>query len=691
MVLTNPYYALLDTYNGNINKLFQSNVSSKYNITAEEKNNLLNCNCFNLVSTCQLESGVLLKEIRYVGTLTFSFDYIANEVYVSKIPYVLFMNTKIPVFTSDIAKIIKDILIKYGIRDFRISFKDQLLPLAIDTKVEDIIPSIKDTTNYRLVMLILNKLVQEKKQIMKNTKHFQDQQRRLEESRERALTQKRKIKGLDPQDFVSLTEFQKELNQKLISIWQNKIKNIKRHLQINRRKYLTYLEKGSPENFGDTLELAIIEKLGKENNRSSFENLLARETKLSPEVNRMLKLRQYFYDHILDDTINNKQNLNRACRYILDYDLHSPKGVLESINKARGEDDLKKTAQKMDLSYQEVSPYIFYELILRDFFASASKHPIFSKQYEQVMDLCRHYQNDFFMVAHAMKRAKFDLKPWELVTAIASLEQQLTYYQNLLKNPKEAILKFYKTSKVWGSIMLLSYWKRIYIDTYGSKETPETFGLFMIQKGVKTIDYENIMMFWENPRNQEKPWEKKDRSPKFFECTRLMVTIPHSLSYLEIEKLIDYSYKTGEMLNFICEGIDVAIIVKKILIKKSVSAYVSGQEYFKNWCFVNIDPTYFESFMVDTPNSKTLWHRYDFSSDYKYHRFFILSFDYLVKKAIEYSRNGDASLDYQLLDAILLGSYDETIIKDDVANFYASLKPKMDALTKELTLTKRNK
>ncbi len=440
---------------------------------------------------------------------------------------------------------------------------------------------------------------------------------------------------------------------------------------------------------------------------SDFKYFLKKNNYISPKIKEIAELCQYFSNNMLkddteldedEDEVNavtelDKDKVNAAMDIILEADLSSPTGLLSILNQTRQCDDFKLQAHDYGYSYSQYSPFILDATFLIDDYKWAKFHPACKDYYETIKHLWEYYGHNYFDVADTMNRKSIIILPIETIMQIYKLQEQLAYYNGLLANPQEAVLKFYKTSKIWGSIMQLPYWSRVYNDiVYGSnvRTYHETFNLFMIKHGVESIDFNNIINFIENPRFKGNVFGKQMVHGKNFDLyDRLIITIPSSLPYEQILKVVVYAHTHGGKTNFVCENIDVAMTVKRILIGKAVSAYVNGEKYFNDWCFVNTDPTYYESFLINTPSNKIFWHRYDYSSDYNYRRKEMLSFNKIIELAILYSQSKTGKVDYQLLDILLLGSYSsETAYLEDVKGFEDMVKNEIEGWEEELMSSK---
>lgn len=159
MYLEMPEYSLIHMYL----KELEKNLENGYNFTCEYKTydkefyNEVAFKCFDLVQKMQSNS-IFIKNLNYYGTLEFSYNKATNEVYVLKVPYILINNKKLFIFTSDLAKIIEELLKKYvPVSDVSIKFSSSLSILAINKEVAQIIPNIVNTTNYQLLLKYWNK------------------------------------------------------------------------------------------------------------------------------------------------------------------------------------------------------------------------------------------------------------------------------------------------------------------------------------------------------------------------------------------------------------------------------------------------------------------------------------------------------------------------------------------------------
>lgn len=222
-------------------------------------------------------------------------------------------------------------------------------------------------------------------------------------------------------------------------------------------------------------------------------------------------------------------------------------------------------------------------------------------------------------------------------------------------NPDKALLNFQSNHDSWNSILQFPYWLRLGRD----------------------IDLDHIRVFTRN-NGQEFGSTKVERQAylqkimqgemNYSSCHRLMVTIPKSLCFESVIKIIDYAHKNSHKTLFVCETPAVAVMIKEILVDRSLHAYkqvsavnYNSKDYFYrerylNECFISVDPEYYSNFMLDTPTNKVFWHRYDYTGNYKFRKKEPASLDYVIDRAIEQNTH-DGVIDYERINKQLLGSY----------------------------------
>ena len=745
MLLTNPSYSCLFSYLESIEKIFDSqDVDCQYQSYQKGKGDFIYFVCFNLKSNAKLRDFLFSEEISYNGNLEFEYNKVTNEVYIHKVPFVDYSNVKVPVFTSDIVKIIIEQLEAYlPPKDIKLSFADQLVPLAEDRKAQQLLPSLLETRNHRILVGVLESIKKEKKYILNEIHALKEHRYRIDKKRELAIAKKRRILGIDPNSFLSIDEFLKSLNEKKLTIWNKDLESTDRHLENSINAYRQLLLKGSLKDCYEMLKLILMEKI-KENSEDKnslwhdysdykdvlyyiggdeffrfSENQFYDKSRIPDDIKEIASLCSdmlssiYQYGYLCNEKcvgLIEQDKLDRIIDIIMHHDLYSEFGVYASFKKSNAylEDFKQGYREAHHATVGILSLYCqILELFRYEYNTSYSKFAKVHPLYKQYYDMLQRRKDNFDENVFYLKDKTDCLKPFDLLTQIRSLTTRKDRIMSSIANPMDTTINFYKNSSSWGSIMQIPYWNRVSNDPFYDKDLlvpgakkyggHESYYLLMIQPGVEIVDMKKIVSFVDGPRFKGSDLKKgKYHSPSEFNSfNRLMITIPKSLDPSQLGPLLDYAHSMGKKINFVCEDFETSIRLKKIIIKKMVDAYQNGRQYFDDWCFINVDPTYYKSFLVDTPSNKVFWHRYDYSSDYPFRRKEMLSFNRIVELAIEYVTKSINSFDYQLLETIILGDYNSNeyiyndfrnVIDKETAGFEEQL-----LLNKQKRLLKKRK
>lgn len=413
---------------------------------------------------------------------------------------------------------------------------------------------------------------------------------------EKAISKKRKIYGIDPNDFSTPEEFYNVINPIICDVCNKKIKNITRHLEESKKRYKKLL-----------LEIdRYFSQVPKD--YEYYEEIKAYYDKKEIYGNWYEKHKEYQ---------NNPEYCNLIEHYLnyrLNTDLDSEKGIMSIINYVR-----KEIMPLPDLSYDESGNYqrrsetTLYEMLAEAFYKDKNHtHPIEGCVAEQ-------FELIGFISPRKGKILGYTYNPQfkqyiDLLIYISELRKQLEYYQAIIKNPSNAIKEYIKRNNSWNAVMQHPYWIRLGRDTCRSMYHP-TVNVFMIKPGTKIFDRNNIKTFI---RRQDKKFEQQYQ----IKCDMMTVTIPDSLDEKSLEEVIKFAHENGTNLKFICQSTEMANKVKYILVQNEISCRSeSGQSlestinqskkyYIKGYYWINIDPEYYESFFVDTPNNKNLWNKY---------------------------------------------------------------------------------
>lgn len=645
-----------------VNKLLESgNFSSNYKSYENEKEDNITFICFDIESIIT-KSGFVLQNFKYQGNLKFAYNKITHKILIHKLPEY----KGIAIFTSDILSIIMEKLKNYTELDkLVLTFEDTYQKFAIDNNLKKLFPHIEQDSNYKRMCLIFERMFLEEEQIKKEVLAKKRRKNKEDATKERIIAKKSIIHGVDQRNYKNDSDYLKAVNKRIVEVCEYKINNIKRHIKANKKIYIALLEKNDKTH--KTLK-KILESIYEgfsyniyceEEIYRTIESSLEDTSKKTEITEELLNI---YYDASFeyDSDLNNEKSLVSLLTHVR---------IKRDWNEARYDEDGKYPARPNDM----------YNFILgvKDYYGTECEDII-------------NYKNPIFQGYRIVQK---DFKKCvDVLFQVASLKKQLSYYENIKSNPHTSLLNFQSNSNSWNSILNFPYWLRLGRDTSkkDTDENKETFNLLMIKPGVKDIDLDSIRIFTRKNghefgstkiERQEYLTKLTQGKIEYWLCDRLMITIPKSLNFESIIKIIDYAHNYGTQIQFICETLDVASLIKEILVDRAISAYKQvsiveegyefcteykkvRKKYFKNRCFLCVDPEYFKNFMLDTPTNKNFWHRYDYTGNYKFRKTEPASLDYVIDRTI-YENTHDGVIDYERINKQLLGSYssDETKVE----------------------------
>ena len=664
MYLEKPEFSMVYLYLQELENLLneEKELFTEFRSYDIQKGNIVYFKCNDFLPNIKCNS-LFIKELKYYGTLEFEFNKSVNEVYISKVPYILVKNNKVPIFTSDLAKIIVDLLHKYiSSSEIQIKFANPYTLLAINKESIKVIPNIMETTNYQNLQIILEKIKTEIAYIEKDLERQHNKQIRDDNKKERNMAKKRKICGLDIEEYENKEDFYQEVNKKIIAVWNQKLKKFKFHLEATKKKYKELIRSSDKW----VLEKDIIELLGNTDELDEFD--------------------KYHFHFNLEDVTDDEWEEYLEKRLQLDTSFD---GIFKKIRELK---ELYSVEYKSALSlrseeYEDIAYLRKYKY--HEWFAEwlvKNPHPVFNCEYNNVL---KKYVYD---------KKRFDYAV-DLLEQISALNEKILYYNARVINPDKAILYFINDEISWNAIMQLPYWLKLYRD---KNVCHENIFLLMIKPGVKNIDLDNLKKFYSD----------KDKKKKFlvndnFLCERLIVTVPKSLNYLEMKKIIEYSFNHAQQINFICENISTAVIIKTIstgiylkLPTPDLLPYKDYQYYIeeslkynlrtKKEILVNVEPDYYRNYFLNIPNNENYWHLYDYSSVYKFRRKSIINFNGQIDCAIKaFNIHGITNPTEDMVLTIILGSYFEDDRFPEIRITYNDLIEQIEnGVQKEFSLAK---
>ena len=626
MYFNNPFYASIDLYLKEIQSLSNKDYNFKLTYKSDEQNikDTVRFRLFDMASDIVNNDNLIVKKINYQGYLEFVYDKRTKLVLINHIPTIKYGKVTIPIFTSDLVISMIKILGKFIPSDeIKINFKNPLEVMAIDKKVEELLPDIKMVKNYTLLNNIRENIRREEAKIRGHIIREKEKQDRIWRSEERVMAKKSQVFGIKPEDYKTKEDFERALEQVLIPIWEKKKANIERHLKLNETAYKELMLKADPE-------FKCLKSLS-EGYIKSNENYYvscARDESIPSKIVSLINK----YGYNIESA--SKEDIDTFLDYFMNCDLSGKENLVDLYKKTRqnSADEMHgyniaylKGEQLWNYKYAgETLNYKFYNMAFKD----ENLWELYGKYYHPIFHL--NYTNKMFE------------KGVNLLMQIHTLREKQEYYQNLLNNPRKAINLFVKNSTVSGLIMDLPAWFRIERDTFSSfpiKER-EIFNLLMIKPGTRQINLNETRIFsTRNGRTFGKTetdileYLSKSRDNLLW-CNRFIITIPDSLAFEKIKEIIDFTFfKANEVINIICESPTTAYLVKSIIwfkMKNIVNENCDEYNVYRR-IFVNVDPNYYRNFWMTTPDNKTFYHLYDNTSDYKYHRKLKCSFtDYLL-------------------------------------------------------------
>lgn len=558
-------------------------------------------------------NNVTIDYLNYEKNLEFYYDEKTNILLIKKLPEIEYDNDKFMIFTSDILEIIRKCLGKYISLE---NVKIELDPLLVFAYSPDVVDFIKESSNFKLINRVLKRTDLTIESL--NKKILNDKKKQDENSRksERILEKRREIFGIKREDFNTIEEYKNSLNEKTVEYAQREYKRYSRHLHLCFEKYKNYLKSAFDEN-PDYINDLLYSKM-------------------------LDKYEEYEWDSLpkkfKEDVLN-----------ILSDD------EIKKIHLLKSENDPDLKAQKYENGeYEPMGSYDYTNMLVSFCFDEFEDHPIYKGDNEQLI---------FKMI--------------NLAVYISDLQNKVNYYQNIISNCGTAYMELKKDNILWGSIIELPYFFKFSYDSYynGGKDIINSL---IIKPGVDSIDLDNLICFskyekegfgtyqfkwYHNASDKYENHKKiieKFISEKYYYAERLIITIPESLNHSEIEKIVNFGIKYGFLINFICETQDVALYVRKYIILSELNQRKIQNSFIGNNgnIFVNVDPMYYRMYFTNLPSNKSMFHMYDYSSDYKYSRKDINSLSSLIVACIKINKDkNNGIINYEEIEEQLLGSY----------------------------------
>lgn len=658
MFLTNPFYSFLFEYTKKVNDNIDENIfETNYKSYIKEDKNNVCFNIFDIESKIKTKSGINLYDIKYENLLNFTFKKNSNEITINKIPvYKGKTNVKIPVFTNDICKIIIDSLKKVtDCKDFEISFSDSYSPIVLDIVSEKVFPTLTKTNNYKITKKIICNVEKELNNIKKTVNSYKLQQDRKIKIMERIYESRRKIYGVDPKKYKTVDEFYNAVKKELSTKLKKILNRINIQLDATEKKY---------KELEDKINTNInLEKILKED--KDYFNIVF-----------------FIAKHIVFiSEAKDKINVD-----IVDFILNHFTTRL-SMGEKINQKDLEILIECMDRINILYNGKIF-NYNIRSKAKNVSKYEGFKfvsipsdEDIETIADVFYTYKN-IYKYNH-----DFLNKHYHLLNQFRSLMIEKDFYTNVLKNIDDYTLSQDKYTKSSYSRLDLPY---LYC-SYQKHQHNKNGGhgdLLLINPGVKNIDFNKIPIMSISNDELKEPDTKVGHNisayrrsrvrpkynlylfenKKYFDLnsykfrnskhddSRSCITIPSSLQYTDIKKIIQYFGNMGNKVCYICENGSVYTCVKSLLIDEYLEKIINNKKNITR-SYVVIDPNYRDNYFTNVSTPFHFFKKYDYTSNYKFRKKDVMSIEDLCQIYINRQLDNSNKIDVDLIKLSMLGSY----------------------------------
>ena len=669
MLLQNPLYSYIYQYTRDINSKKDDHHAFKttYNCRSKEKDCLINYQCFNIECIIS-KHGIIVDTTKYNGYLDFTFNHDTNEVYINHVPTYNNPNIKIPVFTSDIAKIIIQEIQKYTTPStITIKFKDKLSPLVFDKEITSVVPSIQQASNYQITKHIITNIQKEIERINKTISSYKSQQNRKIKIMERIYNKKRKIYDIDPINYSSINEFHQAINDTLAKRIQSILSKIDKHLLATENAYKKLLIKQLIDYFNASkstnyTEEQLNEIIQDENTKNEvylllldkLENVDMNTSFLQNDSDFIKQFTDFLWNHDTKD----EQGLLSQALYIQDFlsglrgseYLHCSQALnIEFIYEYQDNHFLKP--------YSHKTKYKYLNWLKQIKNASIDENYRFHPNIKTV-HTCPLFQGI------------------NLLLQYHTLNKQKKHYEYILNNINQFNINPNNYLNLHGFVLQLPYW---------FQKTDKS--LLMIKPGCTHIDLNKIpnIIFNNQPEKynltlckEKRFYQQDDEAFPYQNESVLTITIPKSLPYNELIKLIDFFKNDYSTILYICEDQDTYIKTKSTIIDNYLKDFNQLQKKEKiRDSYICIDPSYYDTYFKTTPTPDNYYHLYDYTTNYPFRKKHIMSIENLCNIFINREKEKQDNINHSKIKISLLGSYNYL---DQEENLYSLDETKYTAL-----------
>lgn len=591
------------------------------------------------------------RNLIYKGKLKFTINEILHELCIEELPTIRHNFDEFQVFTSDILDILKRCIKEYNsIVELRITIRPQVF--AFSPEVAEL---IKGTYSYQVSKSIFERTKKIKEALIKRVESEKKKQREKDANIERELERRRKTFGLVKEDYKTEEEYLLAVNQKVRDYALKKREHCIRQYNINM----------------DYCISSIIDLYKEE---STLSSILEAFGIVESEKEELIYQK---YDNEIDP--EKKKITEKVLNgYLIKLKIELEKIIIKSFPIIREIKDEFDSYYKSDLKLFDRTGYDEKGLakeLSRDYCYYLA---------ERLKEAGIKLTNCLPDYPSTEKQAAIE-KMMNHLLICQRLCEKISYYTHIIDNP-ESFIEFGKDNKLTSVLMECPVFFKFGYDYF--PHSSEVINLLMIKPGTNNFNLENLKCF-ANPENKENfgrykadsdrldllrcvPRKKLEYHTKYIEdfiknkhytCERLIITVPNSLPLEKVRELILFGFKYAKSrINFVCEGIENALYIKKYIITRELNNYKNGESFIGDLLsiFVNIDPNYYQNYCLTFPSNKSFFMQYAFKSKYKYRRKKVLDIKGEISAAIWYNmKKNNGNINYREVEENLLGTYNE--------------------------------
>ncbi|MBQ9790473.1 MAG: hypothetical protein IJW24_02640, partial [Clostridia bacterium] len=556
LFLENPEYTAVLHHKEAMDKFAASNVVFKTSYKSYDKKQGAHTTfrLWDLSSELSLQSGVVLGRIKYDGQLVFGVDEPTKEIIVHELPKVKSLKTQIAVCTSDLLEAIKAVVQKHvNTLDYTLKIQNPLAVVCIDEKAKDVFSGIDQSQAYTNQQNIISKIKSEEKKIAEDVKAYKKKLDHEEKAVENAFADKRKIFGIDPEQFESSEEAEIVIGNHIISVYEKRIESARRQSKSAETKLLQLIQENTSNFYTrydiDDFEWGVCKV---------FEEIESGKLKDDDVVD----LSKYDYDYEdssdEDKFVKVSDLKQKYHERVIDKEFE----ILSEIISVAVANEIKAEVRCLRQNLEVPSDYTVYHALSEEMAKSRS---VFAgcdfETQKRVIDLIRQMSANY---------------------------EQINNYEYFIQQTQNssALTNFAASSGDWGAVMQYPAWIR-YGRDYRRKHGIY-FHLLMTKPETREIDFENIKRFTRRD-GYELAKEVPDRLSILSKIARgeterlenydthYTACLAESLSGQSLQTIVETLIEKQGFKQFVCESAETAVKVKRMVL----SHFMRGIEHYK--------------------------------------------------------------------------------------------------------------